>query len=72
MLIYKNSIEFNSILWSFKAFAINLIVGLLAPLKPRLAERLLPSGDFGPVDFSQGFQRLIRAAFNARCSRVLT
>jgi hypothetical protein len=31
-------------------------------LKPRIADRTLPSGDFGPVDFSQGFQRRISSA----------
>lgn len=40
------------------------------PLKPRMADRRLPSSDFGPVDFSQGFQRRIRSACFARCSGV--
>jgi len=40
------------------------------PLKPRRADRALPSGDFGPVDFSQGLQRRINSARNARCSDV--
>jgi hypothetical protein len=31
-------------------------------LNPRIAVRALPSGDFGPVDFSQGFQRPIKSA----------
>ena len=32
----------------------------------------IPFVDFGPVDFSQGFQCLIRTDLKARCSGVLT
>ncbi len=40
------------------------------PLYPRFADRALPSGDFGPVDLSHGFQRRIISARIARCSDV--
>jgi hypothetical protein len=41
----------------------------MPPLQPRIADLALPSADFGPVDFSHGFQRRINCALKARYAR---
>jgi len=49
--------RFKASAYSRSAARISRSMARVPPLKPRKADHALPSIDFGPVDFSLGFQR---------------
>jgi hypothetical protein len=61
---------FNAFACWRNAFDSSRSMSRVPPLSGFLATFALPSGDFGPVDFSQGFHCWINSARSLRCSGV--
>lgn len=64
------TIRFKASASSLNTFTSARSMGRTSPLLAFWLTFALPSGDFGPVDFSHGFQRRTNSPIKRRCSGV--